>query len=327
MRGGILLVALGLIAVVLFYYQSTQHEGRVLTISTTTSLYDTGLLENAIAPAFKKETGIELRFIPKGTGAAIQDAKNGVSDAIIVHARSKEVAFMEEGFGVNRKVFAYNFFAIVGPSDDPAGIGGMSPIDALKKIAKEGRNGNAIWVSRDDGSGTNTKEMELWKKAGFDYDEIKNEEWFRNTGSGMGQTLNYANNVKAYTLTDMGTYLKYREDDLIELDVLVDEGEELINIYSIIVVNPDKYKKDFDGAMRLSRWLTSEKGQEIIGNYGREDYGTPLFFPIVEVLRGGSGDVYDWIVKYGFIRDDSKLTECPKTYRYNANGFFEVGKD
>jgi|Deesub1362A_J573_1020465.scaffolds.fasta_scaffold00059_5 tungstate transport system substrate-binding protein len=311
---------------VIWYYQSIQHRERVLTISTTTSLYDTGLLENIIAPTFKKETGIELRFIPKGTGAAIQDAKNGVADAIMVHARSKEVAFMKEGYGVNRKVFAYNFFAIVGPTNDPAGIKGMTPIDALKKIVEEGRKGNAIWVSRDDGSGTNTKEIALWKKAGFDYAKIKNEEWFRNTGSGMGQTLNYANNVKGYTLTDMGTYLKYRKDSLIELEILVNKGEELINIYSIILVNPEKYKKDFDGAMKLVKWLVSEKGQEIIGNYGKEEYGAPLFFPIVGILKNGSGDLHNWIVKYGSIKDGNMLTECPKRYRYKADiSFFETG--
>jgi tungstate transport system substrate-binding protein len=242
----------------------------------------------------------------------------------MVHARSKELAFMEEGYGVNRKVFAYNFFAIIGPADDPAGIKGMSPIDALRKIAEEGRRGNAIWVSRDDGSGTNTKEIALWKAAGFDYAEIKNEEWFRNTGSGMGQTLNYANNVKGYTLTDMGTYMKYREENLIELEVLVNKGEELINIYSIILLNPEKYKRDFDGALELAKWLVSERGQKIIGNYGKEEYGTPLFFPVVGILKNGSGDLYNWIVKYGFIKDGNVLTECPRSYRKADLSFFEV---
>jgi len=309
-----------------WYFQTAQQtEQRVLTISTTTSLYDTGLLENAIAPAFKEKTGIELHFIPKGTGAAIQDAKNGAADAIIVHARSKEIAFMEEGYGVNRKVIAYNFFAIVGPENDPAGIRGLSPVEALKKIVEEGRKGNAIWVSRDDGSGTNVKEIALWKKAGFNYDEIKNEPWFRNTGTGMGKTLNYCNNVRAYTLSDMGTYLKYRKDGLIDLDVLVDEGEELINIYSIIVVNLEKFNKDFDGAMLLAKWLVSEEGQKIIGEYGVKEYGRPLFYPAVEVLEKGSGDIYNWIVKYGFIEDNGVWTECPEKYRYKADiEFFEV---
>ncbi len=298
---------------------------RVLTVSTTTSLYDTGLLEDAIAPAFKEDTGITLRFIPKGTGAAIQDAKHGLADAIIVHARSKEVKFMEEGYGVNRKVFAYNFFVIVGPSDDPAGIRGMSPAEALKKIVQAGREGKAVWVSRDDGSGTNTKEVELWRAAGYSYADLRNESWFRSTGAGMGKTLLYTNAAGAYTISDIGTYLKYRKDGLIDLDVLVNRGEELINVYSIIIVKPDKFKKDFEGAMMLAEWLVSEKGQKIIGEYGREEYGQPLFYPIVKILKSGKGDTFRWIVKYGFVEDDGIMTECPKKYRYRTNmSFFEV---
>ena len=307
-----------------FLQLQQQSETRVLTISTTTSLYDTGLLENAIAPAFKKKYGIELHFIPKGTGAAIQDAKNGASDAIMVHARSKEVKFMEEGYGVNRKVFAYNFFVIVGPSDDPAGIKGLSPVEALRKIAEAGRAGRAVWVSRDDGSGTNTKEKMLWKMAGFDYDKIKEEGWFRRTGTGMGATLNYANNVGGYTLSDTGTYLKFKKDGLISLDTLVDKGEELINIYAIIIVNPEKFRKDFEGAELLAKWLTSKEGQEIIGEFGADQYGRPLFYPIVSVLESKEKPVFDWVLRYGFIEDGGKVTECPQKYRYGSSlSFFE----
>jgi tungstate transport system substrate-binding protein len=304
-----------------------QNQTRVLTISTTTSLYDTGLLEEAIAPAFKEKYGIELHFIPKGTGAAIQDAKNGASDAIMVHARSKEVKFMEEGYGVNRKIFAYNFFVIVGPPEDPAEIKGLSPVEALKKIAEAGRSGKAIWVSRDDGSGTNTKEKALWKMAGFDYAEIKEENWFRRTGTGMGATLNYANNVGGYTLSDTGTYLKFRKDGLISLEALVDKGEELINIYAIIIVNPEKFQKDFEGAILLAKWLTSREGQKIIGQFGVDQYDKPLFFPIVSVLEKKEEPIYDWILRYGLIEDGDKLTECPQRYRYQSSlTFFEVNQ-
>ncbi|AGK60567.1 ABC-type tungstate transport system, permease component [Archaeoglobus sulfaticallidus PM70-1] len=319
----VILVA-GIVGVAWYSQTTKQAEERVLTISTTTSLYDTGLLEDAIAPAFKDATGIELHFIPKGTGAAIQDAMNGAADAIIVHARSKEIEFMENGYGVNRKIIAYNFFVIVGPENDPAGIKGLSPVEALKKIVEEGRKGNAIWVSRDDGSGTNTKEIALWEKAGYNYSEIKKESWFRNTGTGMGKTLNYCNNVRAYTLSDMGTYLKYRMDGLIDLAVLVDKGEELINIYAIIVVNPEKFNKDFDGAMELVKWLTSREGQKTIGEYGVERYGRQLFYPAVEVLEKKSGNIYHWIVKYGFI-ENNVWSECPAKYRYKADiKFFEA---
>jgi|Deesub1362A_J573_1020465.scaffolds.fasta_scaffold00192_14 tungstate transport system substrate-binding protein len=323
----VIIVLMGIVGVVWYYQAQIQAGQRVVTISTTTSLYDTGLLETAIAPAFKERTGIELHFIPKGTGAAIQDAKNGAADAILVHARSKELKFMEEGYGVNRKIVAYNFFVIVGPQDDPAGIQGMDPIGALQRIAEYGQQGKVIWVSRDDGSGTNTKEINLWKAAGFNYEDIKNEPWFRNTGAGMGQTLNYASNQRAYTLSDTGTYLKFKKDGLIDLVTVVDKGEELINIYAIIIVNPEKYNKDFEGAMELEKWLVSEEGQKIIGDYGKDTYGVPLYFPVVKVLEQKDGDIYNWIVKYGFIEDNGKLTESPQKFRYKADiSFFEEEK-
>ncbi len=321
MKRAFVFIALAVCIIAAWYFQTPKT--RVLTISTTTSLYDTGLLEEAIAPAFKEETGIVLRFIPKGTGAAIQDAKHGLADAIMVHAPSKELQFMEEGYGVNRKVFAYNFFVIVGPKNDPAGIRGLSPAEALKKIVKAGREGKAVWVSRDDGSGTNTKEIALWKMAGFNYEDIKNESWFRATGAGMGKTLLYTSNTQAYTLSDIGTFLKYKKDGLINLDILVDRGKELINIYSIIIVNPEKFKKDYDAAMLLVKWLTSEEGQRIIGEFGVKEYGRPLFYPIVDALNNST--LLNWIVKYGFFRDGNVMTECPKKYRYKSNiSFFEV---
>ena len=321
--GGAVLI---LVAVAFILQHNAQSEVRVLTISTTTSLYDTGLLEEAIAPAFKEKYGIELHFIPKGTGAAIQDAKNGVSDAIMVHARSKEVRFMEEGYGVNRKVFAYNFFVIVGPEEDPAGIKDLNPVEALKKIVQAGRKGKAIWVSRDDGSGTNTKEIALWKMAGFDYRQIKNESWFVATGTGMGATLNYANTKKAYTLSDTGTYLKYKKEGLIDLVALVNRGKELINIYAIILINPEKFHKDFEGAKLLANWLTSEDGQRIIGDFGKDKFGKPLFYPIVNVLKEKKEPYFDWIANYGLIKDNGRITECPEKFRYGKGmTFFEFG--
>lgn len=308
--------------------ETTTEKPKVLTISTTTSLYDTGILENVVAPAFKEKYNIELRFIPKGTGGAILDAKSGASDAIIVHALSKERAFMDEGYGVNRKVFAYNFFVIVGPKDDPAGIRGLSVSEALKKIVDYGRShpDQLVWVSRDDGSGTNTKEISLWKNAGFEFEALKNESWFGTTGAGMGNTLLYTSERKAYTLSDIGTYLKYQKEGKIDLDVLVDKGEELINVYAIIIISPEKIPgKDFEGAMLLAEWLTSEEGQKAIAEYGKEEFGRPLFYPAVPVLQSQKGDVFKWILKYGFIKDGDKYTECPTKFRYNSGNmsFFE----
>jgi len=306
---------------------ATPEKPEVLTVSTTTSLYDTGILENVVAPAFKEKYNIELRFIPKGTGGAIMDAKNGASDAILVHALSREQAFMEEGYGVNRKVFAYNFFVIVGPKDDPAGIRGLSVTEALKKIAEYGKAhpDQPVWVSRDDGSGTNTKEMALWKTAGFDFEELKNEKWFGTTGAGMGNTLLYTSERKAYTLSDIGTYLKYQKEGKIDLNVLVDKGEQLINVYAIIIINPEKIGgKDFDGAILLAKWLTSEEGQKAIAEYGKKEFGRPLFYPAIPVLEKKEGNVFKWMLKYGFMKDGDSYTECPSKFRHNAAyGFFE----
>ncbi|MBW9222304.1 substrate-binding domain-containing protein [Methanothermococcus sp. SCGC AD-155-C09] len=321
------IIVLVLTGILLLYNYQMQENVRHLTVSTTTSLYDTGLLD-IIAERFKKEHGIEMQFIPKGTGAAIQDAKNGVCDVIIVHAKSRELEFMKEGYGVNRKVFAYNFFVIVGPKDDPAGIKGLPPVEALRKIAKAGREGKAIWITRDDGSGTNTKEMNLWKLAGYNYSEIKNEKWIHGTGTGMGETLKVVDTKNGYTLSDTATYLKYSKEGIIKnLDVLVDSGSELINIYSVILINPDKYNKNYEDAKLLSMWLTGEEGQRVLEEFGKEEYGEPLFKPIVGVLENKREPYFNWILKYGFIEDNGVLTECPKEFRYgNDFTFFEFNK-
>ena len=320
----VLAMVLLLTGYILLHHYQSENKVRYLTISTTTSLYDTGLLDT-IGEIFKRKYNIELRFIPKGTGAAIQDAKNGVCDAIIVHAKSKELEFMREGYGVNRKVFAYNFFVIVGPKDDPAGIRGLPPVEALKRIVEAGREGKVVWVTRDDGSGTNTKEINLWELAGYNYSEIKEEGWVYRTGSGMGNTLKVTDIKGGYTLSDTATYLKYREEGIINnLDILVDRGSELINIYSIILINPEKYKKNYKDAVFLSKWLTGEEGQRVLGEFGREEFGKPLFNPVVEVLENREEPLFTWIVEYGFIEDGDILTECPEEFRYGEDlTFFE----
>ena len=298
----------------------------VLTLSITTSVYATGLAE-AISEKFKEKFNTEVRFIPKGTGGAILDAKSGASDAIIVHAVGSEEKFMNEGYGVNRKVFAYNFFIIVGPENDPAGIKGLEPQKALQKIVEAGRAGKAIWVTRDDNSGTNKKEIKLWAAAGYDYEELKKEGWMRSTGQGMGDTLKYttSEDVRGYTLSDTGTYLKYKKEGLIDLEKLVDKGEELTNVYAIILINPEKIEgKDFERASKLAEWLVSDEGQEFIGNYGKDEFGVSLFSPAVPVLTNKEAPIYQWIAKYGFIKEGNKYTECPTKFRYNTNwNFFE----
>ncbi len=285
---------------------------RILTISTTTSLYDTGLLD-VIAEEFMKDSGIEIHFIPKGTGAAIIDAKQGVSDGLLVHSPVLEKDFLEE-MGYNRKVFAYNYFVIVG-SDKK--IEASSATEFLMKVAEYGRQGKVVWVSRDDKSGTNTKEKELWKMAGLNYSEIKNEAWFRSTGTGMGKTLLYTNNIgkslPAYTLSDIGTFLKFKKDGLIELEIYVNKGEELINIYSMMGVRGKKEEL----FMEFEKWMM-DRGQKIIAEFG--DYSQPLFYPI----SMADEKTLMWIAKYGFFEDNRKLTECPLEFRKGSMGFIEV---
>jgi tungstate transport system substrate-binding protein len=285
---------------------------RSLVVSTTTSLYDTGVLD-VIEDAFEAEYPIDLYFISVGTGLAITHAKRGDADMILVHAPSRELAFMEEGHGVNRKIIAYNYFSIIGPSDDPAGIIDEPPTEALKLIVEKGRTGEAIWVSRGDDSGTHTKEKGLWSEAGFDVSILVEEGWYREAGTGMGRTLNIAEEYDAYTLTDMGTYLKYSKDGLVTLKVLVGFGEELINIYSAIAVNPESNPEaGFDDAITFIEYLASSEGQATFESYGVNTYGTNLFYPAVELLNTSSDPTTsDWIKTAGFFEG----WECPLKFQ------------
>jgi len=295
------------------------NETRNLVVSTTTSLYDTGVLDQ-IEEAFEAENPIDLYFISVGTGLAITHAQRGDADMILVHAPSRELAFMEDGYGVNRKIIAYNYFAIVGPSDDPAGIRDKSPMEALETLVGKAREGDAIWVSRGDDSGTHTKEKGLWAQAGFEVSTLRDEDWYREAGSGMGKTLQIAEEYEAYTLTDMGTYLKYSEEGLVTLEVLVGAGEELINIYSAIAVNPDSNPDaDFDAAITFMEYLASDEGQTILREYGVDIYGTSLFNPVVELLKTGSDPTTaEWIEAAGFFDG----TECPQEYRKGEYGLY-----
>ena len=237
----LLVVAVASIAVSLAYFSVSKPQNK-LVVSTTTSLYDTGLLD-AMAESYLGAYNVKLEFIAAGTGQALEHARNGDADAVLVHSPSTENQFLSEGVVGARRIIAYNFFGIVGPSDDPAGISGLSAVDALKKIAATG----STWVSRGDNSGTHTKEKFLWKKAGM---EIGDNAWYLESGTGMGQTLQIADEKMAYTLTDIGTYLKYKTDGLIDLVVFVEQGKDLLNVYSVMAVNPEKNPNvNFGGAI------------------------------------------------------------------------------
>ena len=300
-------------------------EKEQLTISTTTSLYDTGLLDTLREHYESTHSSVTLAFISAGTGIAITHAKNGDADLILVHSPIQEYNFMNEGYGVNRKIFAYNFFIIVGPATDPAGISGTEPTTALQKICDYGRNTTGqIWVSRDDNSGTNSKEKALWSAAGYNYEEIKKEDWFVASGSGMGTTLKMANELQLYTLSDIGTFLKYRSEGLIKLESLVQSGEDLLNVYSAIAVNATKVPGvKFELAMEFIQWIVNDDAQSIIGKYGVTDLGEHLFYAAAQIVSTGSPEnMYNWIKDYAFFKLGTTLYECPPDWRVGDYGLY-----
>jgi tungstate transport system substrate-binding protein len=293
---------------------------RTLVVSTTTSLYETGVLD-AIEEIFEAENNIDLYFISVGTGLAITHAQRGDVDMILVHAPSKELAFMKSGYGVNRKIITYNFFSIIGPDDDPAGLNGLPPLKALSAIVEKGRAGEALWVSRGDDSGTHTKEKGLWSAAGFDVSSLRDEGWYREAGAGMGKTLQITEELDAYTLTDMGTYLKYSKDDLVSSEVHVGTGEELINVYSAIAVNPESHAAaNFEDAIEFIGFLASPSGQGIFKTYGVESYDVALFNPAVQLLKNrDDAATAEWVEAAAFFEG----SECPPEYRVNEASFYD----
>ena len=283
-----------------------------LVVSTTTSLYDTGLLD-AIEDRFEAAYPIDVYFISAGTGIAITYAQRGDADMILVHAPSSELTFLEGGYGVCRKIIAYNFFAIVGSEEDPAGITGLAPADALAEIVEAGRSGEALWVSRGDDSGTHTKEKGLWIVAGFNWEELREEPWYLESGTGMGKTLQIANEKLAYTLADMGTYLKYYSDQLIEMVVVVDAGKELLNVYSAIAVDKARNPEaNFDAAITFIKFLISPEGQQLIDEYGQDIYPQKLFHDAVSLQRDREDPtLVGWIEEFAYFDGE----ECPAEYQ------------
>jgi tungstate transport system substrate-binding protein len=240
-------------------------------VATTTSLYDTGLW-GYLEPMFEDEYDVELDIFYAGTGIALEYGQRGDVDAIAVHSKSREEQFVADGYGVERVPFAYNYFVIVGPEDDPAGIKGMAPEEAFDQLAEAG---TASFVSRGDDSGTHGKEKTIWTAAGYDYEDIRTSgSWYIEAGSGMGATLMMASEKQAYTLSDMGTFLAYSGD--IDLVAVVDQGSILLNVYSVIACTA---AKDSDMAQNLVDFLTSEDIQGLIGNYGTNQYDQNLFTP------------------------------------------------
>lgn len=271
-------------------------EDKVLKMSTTTSTQSSGLLD-LLLPAFEKASGIKIKVIAKGTGAAIRDGQDGNVDIIFVHAKGRELKFVEEGYGTERYPVMHNDFVIIGPAADAAGVKGSDAATALNKIAEA----KAPFISRGDDSGTHTKEQALWAQTGLPLVDQKltitkkgkktdititrpenSDDWYFSIGQGMGKAITFADEKAGYTLSDRGTYIKYKygKTPAVELDVLSEGDEQLANPYGIIPVDPEKHPHvQHDMAMEFVNWITGEEGQKMIGAYRLE--GKQLFYPDV----------------------------------------------
>ena len=241
-----------------------------IILATTTSTQDSGLLD-VLVPMFQEQTGYTLQTIAVGTGEALKMGEEGNADVLLVHAPSSEVTFMDGGSGKDRFLVMHNDFIIVGPANDPAAIKDLGPKDAFVAIF----NAGATFISRGDDSGTHKKELDFWKKASL---EPQGQEWYLETGQGMGASLTVASEKGAYILTDRATYLANKGN--LQLDILLEGNNALLNVYHVITVNPDKWPKvNYDGAMAFSKFITDPATQEVIGKFGVEKYGQQLFIP------------------------------------------------
>ncbi len=292
-RNCLFMAVVVMIAVIMVGY--TGADEKLLTISTTTSTQASGLLD-VLLPAFKEDTGIRVKVIAKGTGAAIRDGMDGNVDLIFVHAKAREEKFVRDGYGTQRYPIMHNDFVILGPAGDPAGIQGTNDVaQALSGIAGAG----APFISRGDDSGTHTKEQQLWKASGLSLEAARQTivkkgqnreirfvhpdglgQWYFSIGQGMGKALTFAEEKQAYILSDRGTYIKYKfgKQPALDLEVLCEGDPRMANPYGVIPVNPAKYPHvKHAAAEKFAQWLSSEKGQGLIARYRLE--GQQLFYP------------------------------------------------
>jgi tungstate transport system substrate-binding protein len=247
---------------------TTEPENKVLRMSTTTSVNDSGLMAY-LQPAFEEATGYTLEITSAGTGAAIEKGRMGDADLLLVHSKSAEEEFIAEGFDEVRVPFMYNFFVIVGPADDPAGVAGSATAaEAFQKIADSG----SLFISRGDESGTHNKENAIWKSIET---EPSGQSWYVSVGQGMGQTLTVADEMQAYTLSDKATFLAH-EDALV---MHLEETDDMKNTYSMIVVSAKRFaESNVAGAQAFVDWIQTEQSRKMIAEFGVAEYGEPLFF-------------------------------------------------
>ena len=246
-------------------------QSSVVILSTTTSTQDSGLLD-VLVPTFERKTGLTVKTISVGTGQALALAARGEADVTLAHAPAMEKKYVEEGKMSNRRLVMYNDFVIIGPPDDPGKIKGLpKAVDAFRRIA----GSQSRFISRGDRSGTHVLEQGLWKQAGI---EPKGA-WYIESGQGMGQTLGIANDRRAYTLTDRGTYLAFQKR--VDLPILVEKDRPLLNIYSVMEVNPANGPRvNATGGKAFAEFILAPETQAVIRTFGVDRYGQPLFVPI-----------------------------------------------
>ncbi len=263
-------ILLGTIVTILFMsFAACGAADKEVVLATTTSVNDSGLMD-ALKPVFEKDTGLTLSIISQGTGQAIKTGEAGDADVLFIHSKAAEEKFVEEGYGLERIELAYNYFVVVGPKDDPAGIKdqNLSAGEAFKKIEQS----QSPFVSRGDDSGTHKKEVSIWQSENIEPEG----DWYISAGKGMGAVLSMADEKMAYALTDKATYLSMK--DQLDIEIVVDAAPDLLNQYTIIAVNPDKHKGiNKKGAEKFIEWITSEKALEIIDEFGKDQYGDSLF--------------------------------------------------
>ncbi|NYT02977.1 MAG: solute-binding protein [Methanosarcinales archaeon] len=253
--------------------------GERLKIATTTSLYDTRLLD-VLETMFENEHSVSLDIIAKGTGIAIEYGERGDVDLLMVHDKEREIKFVDEGHGLERRCFAYNYFWLVGPADDPAAVAGKNASMALKAIMEMGMEDPSVsFVSRGDNSGTHAREKLLWKNAGLDYETVRTSgPWYAEAGLGMGETLNMANEKDAYTLCDMSTFKAFQGN--LTIVPLIEGSDDLINVYVAMAIDPATHPNvNCQMANEFINFLVSDEAQDVIATYGTETIGQPLFFP------------------------------------------------
>ncbi len=318
----IVIILIGLVSYAYFAAQTTTKQH--LIVSTTTSLYETGLLDILKVEFEKQYPSVNVSFISQGTGLAIQTAMRGDADMILVHDPVRELKFLEEGYGVNRKVIAYNFFVIAGPSDDPANVKGLSPTEAFTKIREAGEKNSAIWISRGDDSGTHAKEKRIWKATGFDTADLRTMDWYLEAGTGMTATLRLTDEKSGYTLVDLGSYLNNYANGNIELEIIVDAGRDTLNVYSVIANNPQKTEvsgSNFDASMKFIDFLASDQIQQILADFGKDKFGKALFNPYIKLLENNDNpELIQWIQDFAYFDG----TECPSQYRYQADHMYQI---